>query len=383
MTIPTFEAIVADYRKLGYSPEEALRRARLQTGGLFEEIQTPATDSPRPSSRTNGERPAALERHRIVLSQLAKSRHRLRDGMKSVVPGDAYAYDFSRLSAREDQAWHWTLMRAALVALHTVSPKAPVIVGYELLRGLVRVFLCGKAFRVTDRAHAVLRRVPGYIESGSGVVSVEALRPLAAWAPPTKLVALWPLPIDGRPGPYAIDAGNMLLFRSYPEADYEEGLDLDLAGPDYMRVPVVRESTLEPEGIIFENRWADLIESEDNAEAVDQPPVAAPQNGGLASPPASRLECRAEDFVSALRLLKASAKGGSSLKISFMHGELVFTRGATTVRVPATGTWSGAVTVSVQMIRDLLKAQKALPDALVIAANASRLSISHYSTPCW
>ena len=382
MTTPTFEAIVAAYRKQGYGPTEALRLARLQTGANTEEARTSAAASSTSPAANLRNDLHGLRRHHFMLNKFA-TRRRLREGrLESVIPGDAYAYDFSRLSARDDQAWHWTLMRAALVTLNALRPKSPALVGYELLRGLVRVFLCGKALRPTGCAYEVLRRVPGYIESGSGVVSAEVLRPVAFWAPPGQLVALWPLPIDERPGPYAIDAGNMLQFRSYPEADHEEGLDLDLAGPDYMRVPVVRESTLEPEGITYENRWADLIESED-AQAVDERPTAEPQNAGLTSSPASRLECRAEDFVGALRLLKVSARGGSSLKISLINGELVFMRGATTVRTAAHGTWPRTVTVSVQIVRDLLRVQKALPDALVITASASHMSVSHYSTPCW
>ena len=328
-----------------------------------------------------------LRRQCISLDQFAERKRVRLPGGRQGLEGDAYAFDYGRLAERENETWHWTITRAALVVLATMRPKVPALAGYELLRGMVRFFVCGPSGGVDERGHAILKRIPGYIECGGSAVSLDDLRPVAFWTPPSKLVALWPLPIDDRPGPYALDAGGMTMLRSFPASDDEQNFTLAVGGhsADYMPVPDEPENRLEPEGIAYENRWAVLIESEEDEaeEDVEEVREPGPPVGAHAPPPVSRLECRAEDFVGALRMLAAAAKRGGSLSISFINGELHLTRGVTVVRVPATGTWSGEVKVSVQMIRDLLKAQKALPDALVIAANASRLSISHYSTPSW
>ena len=50
MTTPTFEAIVADYRRMGYSQEEAFRRAVEQSRGKPETFRDPdASVQPAPA----------------------------------------------------------------------------------------------------------------------------------------------------------------------------------------------------------------------------------------------------------------------------------------------------------------------------------------------
>jgi hypothetical protein len=56
-----------------------------------------------------------------------------------------------------------------------------------------------------------------------------------------------------------VDAASLLQFRSYPEADHLKSGSLDLAGPNYMRVPTHGEDRLEPEGISYVNRWAECV----------------------------------------------------------------------------------------------------------------------------
>ena len=107
-------------------------------------------------------------------------------------------------------------------------------------------------------AHYLLAGLPGYMECGRDAVQVARFRPVAYWQPPSTLVALWPLPRDSRSGPYVLDAGNLIDFRSYPESDHEKGIAFDLAGPDYVRVPIEARSRMDPEGIEYINRWADI-----------------------------------------------------------------------------------------------------------------------------
>jgi len=203
-----------------------------------------------------------LERARIELDQIAQvgvSLFAAAGEAPLVISGECYAYELDRLSVNQHQPWHWTLMRAALMALAALRAKMPVLAAYELRAGLVRFFLCANDLRMKSSTHALLASVPGYVECGYDALPLGHMRPVAYWAPPATLAALWPLPLDARPGPYAIHAGNLLQFRSYPEADHDEGLALDLAGPDYLRLPIHAEGRLDPEGVSYVNRWAELV----------------------------------------------------------------------------------------------------------------------------
>lgn len=201
----------------------------------------------------------SLQSQVIKIDRVARiSREVFGDPNVTVISGCAYAYGYDRLST-SGQPWHWRLIRASLIALQIERNSAPVIAAYEMLRGMIRLFLCSRNdLRMRRGVHETLSRVPGFMEAGASALSVAHIRPVAYWEPPSRLVALWPLPVDDRPGPYALDAGSVLELRSYPEADHEGSVPIDEAGFDYMRVPSEAEGWLEPEGIRYENRWAVL-----------------------------------------------------------------------------------------------------------------------------
>ena len=95
-----------------------------------------------------------------------------------------------------------------------------------------------------------------------------------------------------------------------------------------------------------------------------------------------RVEVRAEDVVGALQALKASEKRGKDICVSFHEGSLEFARGVTTVRVPASGIWSRTALVHVDLVKDLLRRRKVLPETFVLSGGQSMLHFSHYSIPC-
>ena len=94
------------------------------------------------------------------------------------------------------------------------------------------------------------------------------------------------------------------------------------------------------------------------------------------------VECRREDFVSALQLLMAAQKTGRFLQIDFVDGELVLTRGATSAHIPCAGTWFGTRGSRIGVIRDLWARRQELPDPVVMSVDESSLSVSHYRDVC-
>lgn len=95
-----------------------------------------------------------------------------------------------------------------------------------------------------------------------------------------------------------------------------------------------------------------------------------------------RLECRREDFVRALQLLKAAQRTGASLVITLIEGELELRRAATCVRIPARGSWPGTATVSALVVRELWARRKALPDPVIIDGTTTHLGVGAYALPC-
>ena len=95
-----------------------------------------------------------------------------------------------------------------------------------------------------------------------------------------------------------------------------------------------------------------------------------------------RVEVKAEDLLLALRSLNAAQRAGKSVRVSFHNGELELVRAATAVRVPAAGTWPLTAIVRVELVRDLLRRQKALPETLVVCGSDTMLHVSHYAIPC-
>ena len=95
-----------------------------------------------------------------------------------------------------------------------------------------------------------------------------------------------------------------------------------------------------------------------------------------------RVDVKAEDVVGALVALKAAQRRGKDIRVSFHDGFLAFTRGVTTVRVPASGVWPRTALVHVDLVKDLLRLRKALPETFVLSGGESMLHFSHYSIPC-
>jgi hypothetical protein len=95
-----------------------------------------------------------------------------------------------------------------------------------------------------------------------------------------------------------------------------------------------------------------------------------------------RVEVKAEDVIGALQALKAAQTRGREICVSFHGDALEFARGVTTVRVPASGVCSRTALVSVDLVRELLRRRKALPETFVLSGGQSMLHFSHYSIAC-
>jgi hypothetical protein len=95
-----------------------------------------------------------------------------------------------------------------------------------------------------------------------------------------------------------------------------------------------------------------------------------------------RVDVRAEEVIGAVQALKAAQPRGKDICVSFHQGSLELARGVTTVRVPAAGIWSRTALVSVDLVKDLLRRRKALPETFVLSGGRSMLHFSHYSIPC-
>ena len=79
----------------------------------------------------------------------------------SMFSGERYVYEFHSLSAT-DVPWHWTLMRAALVALRRQQAKSKVLAGYEVSADFVKLFLFTRRdSKIREEAYRILAGVPG------------------------------------------------------------------------------------------------------------------------------------------------------------------------------------------------------------------------------
>jgi hypothetical protein len=193
------------------------------------------------------------------------------EGSPPGVVGECFAYDYTKLvdtALQQGIPWHQWLLGQTIAGLVYERSPEPVFAFYEMPRGLVRLFLCRKQERPFRRASRLLIGHPPFIECGRDLARFELIRPLAYWEPPATAVVLWPLPADTRSGPYVVDAGNMVAFFSYPEADHAESISVDAAGPDYIRVPAQEWSVLVVAGSEYRclNRWAiveDAVEPDD------------------------------------------------------------------------------------------------------------------------
>lgn len=133
-----------------------------RSNALLNVYQTQArTDRGRQESAHTAEHSHDLEREPIVIDQVADVGVPLfadQGEAPLVIGGACYAYEFARLAANPDQPWHWTLMRAALVALATLRSKSPALASYESSGGLVRLFLREKPSHESRRPRAVGQR---------------------------------------------------------------------------------------------------------------------------------------------------------------------------------------------------------------------------------
>lgn len=97
---------------------------------------------------------------------------------------------------------------------------------------------------------------------------------------------------------------------------------------------------------------------------------------------AASLQVHTALFIDTLSRLRSVTKGSGSLHLSLDGNELVISRGATTVSVPASGVWPGPVKVSVDMIGQLRKRAKLLDPVSTITVERGYLRISHYQIAC-
>ena len=67
--------------------------------------------------------------------------------------------------------------------------------------------------------------------------------------------------------------------------------------------------------------------------------------------------------------------------MSFHEGALDFARGVTTVRVPASGVWSRTALVPVDLVKDLLRRRKALPETFVLVRRSVNAALQPLFDP--
>ena len=94
------------------------------------------------------------------------------------------------------------------------------------------------------------------------------------------------------------------------------------------------------------------------------------------------IEVDTATFIDTLSILRAATKGAGSLMLSFDGRDLAITRGATTVSVPASGSWPKPISVSVDMVGNLRKRATLLAPVIRIRVERGVLRIGHYAIPC-
>jgi len=73
------------------------------------------------------------------------------------------------------------------------------------------------------------------------------------------VVALWPRGLRGETdGARVVDTGNGMSYFSYPESEYDRGVPVDEAGPEYIRVPHEDHAKFNSGKNVYRyvNRWA-------------------------------------------------------------------------------------------------------------------------------
>jgi hypothetical protein len=96
-----------------------------------------------------------------------------------------------------------------------------------------------------------------------------------------------------------------------------------------------------------------------------------------------RLELQAKDLFSALAgLAAAKNRRRTPVSLSFQAGELELAQGVSRARLPASGTWPLVAIAHVNMVKDLLRLRKVLPDVVVLVGRSSTLHFDHYGVGC-
>lgn len=177
------------------------------------------------------------------------------------VTGYAYAFrlaPFLKSSTDEGLGWHRQLLQRTILGLHAQRSRQSLVVGYQLLAQLLRVFVCARRTTTWPKFSRLMSALPGYLEAGYDSVPVTALRCIACWSPPDQAVALWPTGLAGETdGLRVVDTGNLVgYFSAEVEADLLPALDPH----DYVVVPTDPSAALQwrQRTYAYQNRWLAL-----------------------------------------------------------------------------------------------------------------------------
>jgi len=194
--------------------------------------------------------------------------------------GQAYAFSYQELctvAMRHNLPWHQDLLQNVIRGLWHQHNGRPIYVGYDMTSGMIRVLASCRGQQTFSKFDAVMMTHPAYVEQGQAILGISKLRHVAYWDPPCTAIALWPTGLQGETDePRVVDAANMAAFFSYPESDHDLGVPVDIAGPDYARVPVVEECffTAGGKNIQYRNRWVPVTDSSPDEDELSEEEIA-------------------------------------------------------------------------------------------------------------
>lgn len=147
------------------------------------------------------------------------------------------------------QVW---LQQRVIAGLWEDHPKQSALAFY-VPGQILRLFICMKRDKYLKKVFEAVGTCPAYIESGHDCFPLKygrSIRPLVYWEPPCTMVALWPRGAEGEvwEEPAVVDTGNLMHYFSYPEADHEQSVPVDVAGLEYVRVPQREDESFRWEG---------------------------------------------------------------------------------------------------------------------------------------
>ncbi|MGI6667593.1 MAG: hypothetical protein ACOX5Q_09160 [Bacillota bacterium] len=171
------------------------------------------------------------------------SEHTDTRGRPIMIRGQCYALEYIELyndAEKCGKSWHMLLLESSLAALCYEKPTKPTLIGY-LPGRIMLLFVLTKQRRFLRRVYEHVRALPGYYETGQDAAPLALFRPIAYWSPPASMVALWPPDFYGASPAVesVVDTGSLAGYFSYPESDHGHTLSVELAGPDYVRVPTL------------------------------------------------------------------------------------------------------------------------------------------------